>query len=60
MTKYYKEPTELFARFVEGLYTDKEEVISLAPYTYNKFKELFLQGYYSPLNKLFEIVNIIL
>ena len=60
MTKYYKEPTELFARFVEGLYIDKEEVISLAPYTYNKFKELFLQGYYYPLNKLFEIVNIIL
>ena len=32
----------------------------IAPYTYKKFKELFLQGYYSPLNKLFEIVNIIL
>ena len=58
LKKYYNEPTELFARFIEGLYINKEEIMHIAPYTYKKFKELFLQGYYSPLNKLFEIVNI--
>ncbi len=46
MKKYYNKPTELFARFIEGLYTDKEQVKKLAPCTYNRFYELLECGYY--------------
>ena len=46
LRKYYTKPTELFARFIEGLYTDKEQVKKLAPYTYNRFCELLKNGYY--------------
>lgn len=46
MNKYYMKPTELFARFIEGLYIDKEQVKKLAPCTYNRFYELLNIGYY--------------
>ena len=58
MNKYYNEPTELFARFVEGLYLDSEKVIELAPRTFSIFKVLYEEGYYPNLNELFSIVNI--
>lgn len=58
MNKYYNEPTELFARFVEGLYLCKEKVIELAPRTFSIFKALYEEGYYLKLNELFSIVNI--
>jgi len=58
LKKYYKEPTELFARFVEGLYLNKDAVATIAPNTFKQFKDLYTQGYYQHLNKLFEIVNI--
>ena len=58
MNKYYSSPTELFARFIEGLYINKEKVINLAPKTFQLFKELYNTNYYTHLNKLFEIVNI--
>ena len=58
MNKYYNEPTELFARFVEGLYLDKEKVIEFAPQTFSIFKGLYEKGYYPKLNELFSIVNI--
>lgn len=58
MNKYYNEPTELFARFIEGLYIDKNKIIQLAPQTYNLFRDLFKDGYYTHLDKLFAIVNI--
>ena len=58
LNKYYNEPTELFARFIEGLYLDKDKTISTAPKTFGIFKELFKKNYYTHLNKLFEIVNI--
>lgn len=60
MTKYYNDSGELFARFIEGMYINKSNVEQLAPYTYSVFKNLFYEGYYSPLNKMFEIVNIII
>ena len=44
--KYYSRPTELFARFVEGLYLCPEEVQNTAPQTYNRFFELLNSGYY--------------
>lgn len=47
--KYYKRPTELFARLVEGLYIDKEWVCALAPYTTERFYMLLEEGYYNQL-----------
>lgn len=58
LRKYYKEPTELFARFIEGLYLDINKVKELAPYTYNLFKQQYYDNSYPHLNKIFEIVNI--
>lgn len=49
MNKYYKRPTELFARFVEGLYLDKEWVEAIAPFTCEKFFDLLEDGYYGSL-----------
>ncbi|MDR1168304.1 MAG: hypothetical protein LBK53_05365 [Heliobacteriaceae bacterium] len=47
--KYYKKPSELFARLVEGLYLDKERACALAPYTTRRFYELLGEGYYKEL-----------
>lgn len=49
LNKYYKRPTELFARFVEGLYLDREWVEAIAPFTCAKFFELLDEGYYGNL-----------
>ena len=49
MNKYYKRPTELFARFVEGLYLDREWVEAIAPFTCEKFFDLLENGYYGNL-----------
>jgi len=41
LERYYKRPTELFARFVEGLFIDTNKISELAPYSYLVFcKEL--------------------
>ena len=55
LKKYYTKPTELFARFVEGLYIDKERVKLLAPCTYNRFFELLKEGYYPQLAEVLEL-----
>ena len=47
--KYYSKPAELFARFVEGVYLDKEYVQSIAPTTYEQFKKLLNENYYKEL-----------
>lgn len=49
LNKYYKRPTELFARFVEGLYLDREWVEAIAPVASQKFFELLDAGYYGNL-----------
>ena len=49
LNKYYKRPTELFARFVEGLYLDREWVEALAPFTSQRFFDLLENGYYGNL-----------
>lgn len=53
MNKYYSKPTELFARFVEGLYINKEQVKELAPNCYKRFFELLKSGYYRELSDVF-------
>lgn len=52
MTKYYQKPTELFARFVEGLYLTPETVKLTAPNTYDRYHELLDNGYYKELSEI--------
>ena len=52
LNKYYTKPCELFARFVEGIYLDREWVCALAPYTSEKFFNLLSNGYYGKLKEL--------
>jgi len=49
LKKYYLRPNELFARFIEGLYLDKNWVKALAPYTTKKFYENLQSGRYKDL-----------
>lgn len=58
LKKYYQKPTELFARFIEGLYLDYETVQTLAPHTCKRFYELLNKGYYNKLAKVLDIVYI--
>ena len=58
LKKYYAKPTELFARFIEGLYLDPERVRSVAPQTYNRFYELLEDDYYPYLARVFEILHL--
>ena len=51
--KYYSKPTELFARFVESLFLDKEYTEKLAPTTTKIFYELLDKGHYKELSTLF-------
>ena len=49
LNKYYTKPNELFARFIEGMYLDKDWVKALAPYTTKKFYENLNEGKYKDL-----------
>ena len=40
LNKYYEKPTELFARFVQGYFTNPETVSTVAPTTTKRFNEL--------------------
>ena len=52
LNKYYTKPCELFARFVEGIYLDREWVCALAPYTSEKFFNLLESGFYGNLKEI--------
>lgn len=56
LNKYYERPTELFARFVEGLYLDKERVEIIAPQAFERFNNLLNQGYYLELQEVLKIL----
>lgn len=60
LNKYYNEPCELFARFIEGIYLDIEKVKALAPNAFNRFMELHNKNHYKGLRELFSIVRIII
>ncbi len=49
LKKYYSKPTELFARFVEGLYLDNHKIAQIAPNCTKRFYELLDCGYYKEL-----------
>lgn len=57
LNKYYSKPTELFARFVEGLYINEARVRALAPITTQIFLELLEEGYYFELKNVFEMLQ---
>lgn len=56
---YFSSAAELFARLVEGLYIDKEQVKKLAPNAYKRFYELLNAGYYKELHEVFVNLNLI-
>jgi len=56
LKKYYTKPTELFARFAEGLYINEQYVKISAPRTYQRFFELLEDGYYK---NLLDVVNLL-
>ncbi|MCR5265985.1 MAG: hypothetical protein K6E29_05265 [Cyanobacteria bacterium RUI128] len=58
--KYYSEPCELFARFVEGLYVDTDRVKKLAPNAYNCFMENYQKNNYPGMREMFSILGLIL
>lgn len=58
LKKYYAKPTELFARFIEGLYLDPNRVKSLAPHCYKRFYELLNDEYYPHLIQVFDILHL--
>ncbi len=55
LSKYYKKPSELFARFVEGYFFSKDNILSIAPVFSNRFDELLNEGYYFELEDLFRL-----
>lgn len=58
MKKYYSRPTELFARFVEGLYLYHDDVKKIAPNSYKRFFELLNSGYYKELAEISKYIDI--
>jgi len=57
--KYYLKPTELFARFVQGLFTDGETIKNIAPTTYERFEFLLGTGYYGNLRELLDRAGVV-
>jgi len=57
LSKYYQNAGELFARFVEGLVKDRQEIERLAPTTYEQFFKLLNTGYYGELKQAFELIR---
>lgn len=57
LEKYYKKPTELFSRLVEGLYIDKARTRACAPCATQRFFELLDSGYYFELKHVFNMLQ---
>lgn len=57
LNKYYSKPTELFARFVEGLYLDEKTIRELAPNCCKRFYELLKSGYYKELSAIYDLIK---
>ena len=55
LNKYYEKPTELFARYVQGYFSNPETISTIAPNTTKRFNELLSAGYYKELKDLFDI-----
>lgn len=55
--KYYAKPAELFARFVEGMYKDREQTRTLAPVTSKIFDMLLDKKYYFELDYVLKNID---
>lgn len=55
LNKYYEKPTELFARFVQGYFTNPETISTVAPITTKRFNDLMENGHYKEMKDLFVI-----
>ena len=54
--KYYSKPTELFARFIEGLYLDKNKVLEIAPTAFKHYVKQLKSGNYKELRPIIELI----
>lgn len=54
LNKYYKRPSELFARLVEGYFIYNEKIALIAPITTNRFIELLEKRHFFELKDFFE------
>lgn len=59
LRNYYRRPTELFARFIEGLLKDEKVVSQLAPTAYAQYSALASLGYYNDLPQFLEMLKTI-
>lgn len=57
LNKYYLKPTELFARFIEGIYIDEAKTRFLAPNVTKRFFELLENGYYLEMKDIFQLIS---
>lgn len=57
LKRYYSRPTELFARFIEGLVKDEDYIIRVAPNVYMQFNKLAKLGYYNDLPELLDLIK---
>lgn len=57
LNKYYSKPTELFARFVEGIYINPEKTREIAPLACERFFELLEQSYYFELKEVLDLLK---
>ena len=55
--RYYEKPSELFARFVEGMYKDREQTRTLAPVTSKIFNNLLNEKYYFELDYVLKNID---
>ena len=55
--KYYKQPTELFARFIESFFVDKNIPYQYAPESCRRFFELLRSGHYYEMKDLFILME---
>lgn len=60
VNKYYNEPCELFARFIEGIYIDMDKTKELAPNAFERFMEFYKKNTYFGLREIFAIVGVII
>lgn len=60
LNKYYNEPCELFARFIEGIYLDMDKVKELAPNAFDNFLKLYGENKYSGMREVFSILRVII
>ena len=57
MKRYYSKPTELFARFIEGILKDEKKVAEIAPNAYAQYSALAKIGYYNDLPHVLDIAK---